>query len=100
MKKLIDLIENLGEQANFSAYSETEIAELLKAEDVSEQLIEALLNADQRVLAEMLDARPKIVAFLAPAEDDDADENEEQDEQDESEKENTQKSNQQARIVA
>lgn len=74
MNNVIKLLEKLGQQPTLGQFNESNIQTLLDNEQVDKELVDMIINADNEGIARMLDTRSKIVAFLAPAKDDEDEE--------------------------
>ncbi|WP_444994183.1 hypothetical protein [Aliikangiella sp. IMCC44359] len=91
MSHVIKLLEKLGQQPTLGPFIESNIQRLLNGEHVDKEIVDMIINADNEGIARMLDTRSKIVAFLAPAKDD---EDEETSEDENDDKDDVKESNQ------
>jgi hypothetical protein len=83
MNKTIKLLEELGSALKTQNSNRQEFEKLVKDAGLDEVSTKAILESDLSSLQKMLDSRQKIVAFLAPAEDESEDDDDkEQDEDD------------------
>jgi len=73
MKNVIQLLEKIGQTATLEKSDRAQLEKMLVNAEIDEASKAAILEADVDSLAELLDTRQKIVAFLAPAEDEDED---------------------------
>jgi len=71
MNNIVQLLENIGKQSLSIKDDRVELEQLVLKSDVNENVGRAILNSDIDSLEKILDRRQKIVAFLAPAEDED-----------------------------
>lgn len=89
MKNVIELLEKMGTQSINTR--DSQYGELVSEIGLTDDAQSALLSGDATEIASMLDTSHKIVGFLAPAKDDDAEEQETEQEEEQKDSDSEQK---------
>ena len=82
MPSIINFLAHLGQDAELTHLSDEQYANQIEQLETTDELRQALINKDYELIKKLLKARPDVICFVAPAEDEPDSEEKPEDEND------------------